>query len=456
MTYYSSNIGFTQNLGQSGNHTGALSVFVDSENSDTPLDTLMTRVNRRIMAEPEGMLSEDIFVGGFNRFGKEVEIGLTSTNESNLLLARDMLKADMAKVEGVFNIKDNMPPGRSEVYLTLLPQAEIYGISKNEVLSQIRHGFFGQEAQRVIVGTDELKIWVRYPPEDRNSLSDLEQMRIKTANGLAIPLTEIAQFEMGRAPENLKRRNGQRIIRVDAESTDPDKVSQINRTITDSLIPKMMQTFPDVKHVLLGQAERSQKTGNSMMYIALIAIVLMFIIITLHFNSLSQSFLIMLCVPAGIGGAILGHGIVGIPVSMLSVFGMIALLGVLVNDAIVFLDRYNDLLLEGFGVKDAAIEAASSRFRPILLTSLTTVAGLLPMIAETNMQAQFLIPMATSIAFGILFGTAFILFFYPSAILFWNAQRRLRNRIWTQKRLTALEIEPAIKLKKYQDEYENE
>ena len=166
-----------------------------------------------------------------------------------------------------------------------------------------------------------------------------------------------------------------------------------------------------------------------MMYVAIVALVIMFIVISLHFNNVRQSFLIMLVIPAGIAGAILGHGLIGIPVSILSVFGMIALTGVLVNDAIVFLDRYNSLLLEGYTVRKAALEAASSRFRPILLTSVTTVAGLLPMIAETSMQAQFLIPMASSIAFGVLFGTIFILFFYPSAIMFWNGFGKTRTRI---------------------------
>ena len=163
---------------------------------------------------------------------------------------------------------------------------------------------------------------------------------------------------------------------------------------------------------------------------------------------MTQAFLILLVIPAGIAGAMLGHGLVGIPVSLLSVFGMIALFGVLVNDAIVFLDRYNDLLVEGYANKEAAREAAKSRFRPILLTSLTTVAGLLPMISEKSMQAQFLIPMATSIAFGVLFGTIFILFFYPSAILFWNDRRRLRRWIWTGKKPTRLETEPVLKLHK--------
>jgi multidrug efflux pump subunit AcrB len=182
--------------------------------------------------------------------------------------------------------------------------------------------------------------------------------------------------------------------------------------------------------------------------VTLVLIFLMFVILMLHFNSLSQAFLIMLVIPSGIAGSIIGHGLVGIPVSILSVFGMIALIGVLVNDAIVFLDRYNNLLIEGETTKNAAIKAAVSRFRPILLTSLTTVAGLLPMISETSMQAQFLIPMATSIAFGVLFGTVFILFFYPSAILFWNEGTRIRRRIFFGERITDLEAEPVFRVKK--------
>ena len=156
----------------------------------------------------------------------------------------------------------------------------------------------------------------------------------------------------------------------------------------------------------------------------------------------------MLVIPSGIAGSIIGHGLVGIPVSILSVFGMIALIGVLVNDAIVFLDRYNNLLLKGNSTRNAAIQAALSRFRPILLTSITTVAGLLPMISETSMQAQFLIPMATSIAFGVLFGTVFILFFYPSAILFWNEGARIKKRLLTGERITELQAEPVFRVKK--------
>tara|TARA_B100001093_G_scaffold381801_1_gene367359 strand:- start:295 stop:1659 length:1365 start_codon:yes stop_codon:yes gene_type:complete len=448
MTYYTSNIGFTQNIGQAGNHTGGISVFVNAEDSEIPLDTLMNRINKRINDLDQGKIAENLYVGGFNRFGKEIEIGLTSSNDQNLMSARDGIKKALGQMNGVINIKDNLPPGRNEIQLKMKPQAELFGVSKGEVLNQIRQGFFGQEAQRVIIGTDEIKIWVRYPIEDRNSTYDLFEMKIKNAQGMRIPLREICDYSMGRTPESLKRRNGQRIVKIDAETIDPEEVANINTEIFDSILPKVTSLYPNVQSLKLGQFERSQKTGDSMQYVTLVLIFLMFVILMLHFNSLSQAFLIMLVIPSGIAGSIIGHGLIGIPVSILSVFGMIALIGVLVNDAIVFLDRYNGLLLEGKPIKEAAILAAASRFRPILLTSLTTVAGLLPMISETSMQAQFLIPMATSIAFGVLFGTVFILFFYPSAILLWNDIARLGRFIFLGERKSAIDVEPVFKLKK--------
>ena len=456
LTYFASNIGFAMSFSQSGNHASMVQVFFDGENSKTPVDTLMNRIIRRLNEIPEGLLAQDIYVGGFNRFGKEIEIGLTSHNESSLMGARNLLKDKIAKLDGVINVKDNMPPGRNEVYLEMLPEADIYGISKNEVLNQVRQGFFGLEAQRVIIGTDEVKIWVRYPLSDRNSLSDLQNMKIKTPQGLAIPLKEICNFEMGRAAESLKRRDGQRIVKIDGECIDPDEVATINGVITDSIITQVKQTYPDVQSLSLGQFERSKKTSASMQYVGIIGVVIMFIILTLHFNSLSSAFLIMLVIPAGIAGSIMGHGLIGIPVSILSVFGMIGLIGVLINDAIVFLDRYNILLKEGMDIKSAALGASISRFRPILLTSLTTVAGLLPIISETNMQAQFLIPMASSIAFGVLFGTIFILFFYPSAILFWNGAKRFFKRIGTGERnIDPRSVEPVLKLESNQHDFEN-
>jgi multidrug efflux pump subunit AcrB len=448
LNYFTTNLGVTMNLGQFGSHTGMLNVYFDSEGSSTPVDTLINRIIRRVNATAKGKLAKEFFVGGFNRFGADIEFGLSSENNKELGLAKQMFRDELLKMNGVQNVKDNSPEGRSELYVELLPQADIYGIGQAEVVNQIRNGFFGREAQRLIIGTDEVKVWIRYPTEDRNSMEDLKKMKLKTANGLAIPLSEVAQFSLGRGPESLKRRDGKRQVRVDATSIYPDSVATYNTRISEEIIPKLSQIFPSVEFTKMGQFERSQKTSNSMISLTLIMLVMIIIVISLHFTSVYQTFLIILVIPAGIAGAILGHGIVGIPVSTLSAFGMIALLGVLVNDAVVFLDKYNQTILEGKNSYQAAYEAAMARFRPILLTTITTVAGLLPLIAEKSMQAQFLIPMATSIAFGVLFGTLFLLAFFPSAILFGNDIKRFASYVWKGKKPSHQDVETALKTQK--------
>lgn len=455
LSYYSSNVGSARQLNQFGLHAASLTVFCDAEGKKASIDVFMNRVLQRMRETPEAKLASDFVVTGMNRWGKPVEFGLSSANNTSLDKAREYFKAELAAMQQTKNVVDNMPPGKNEIYLQMRPQAEIYGIGQAEILRQIRQGYFGQEAQRVIIGTDEVKIWVRYPREDRSTVAGLENMRIKTMNGMEIPLKELCDYTIGSGPESLKRRDGKRQVKVEADVINPDETAEVNRKIREELIPKMGGMFPDVEIFSLGQAERSQKTSSSMQFMTMIVLALMVIIITLHFQSLYQSLMIMLVIPSGIAGAIIGHGIVGIPVSLLSVFGMIALIGVLVNDAVVFLDRNNQLILEGYSSVDASIEASRSRFRPILLTTVTTVAGLLPLIAEKSMQAQFLIPMAVSIAFGVLFGTLMILLFFPSALLFGNDFKRTFRWLWTGKKPTHSEVETALTIRKKLHEIES-
>jgi len=456
LSYYSSNVGGARMLSQTGMHAASVTVFCDAEGKKASVDDFMNRISSRMNETTEARLASDFVVVGMNRWGKPIEFGLSSANNTSLDQAREYFKKEVSEMNQTKNVVDNMPPGKNEIYLKLRPQAEIYNIGQAEILRQIRQGFFGQEAQRVIIGTDEVKIWVRYPISDRESIANLEDMKIKTAAGIEVPLRELCDYTIGSGYESLKRRDGKRQVKVEADVIDPDKTADVNEEIRKELIPKLASMFPDVEVFSLGQAERSSKTSNSMQYMALIVLIVMVIIITLHFTSLYQALLIMLVLPAGIAGAILGHGIVGIPVSLLSVFGMIALIGVLVNDAVVFLDKYNDLILEGYSSKDAGIEASRSRFRPILLTTITTVAGLLPLIAETSMQAQFLIPMAVSIAFGVLFGTVMILLFFPSALFFGNDFKRTFVLLWTGKKPSHAEVESVTQIHKKINEIEND
>jgi multidrug efflux pump subunit AcrB len=445
MRDYVTFVGWTQNIGQVGNHVANIQIFCDAEGKKASIQEFMNGLIDRLEETDAVRVSSEFVVTGMSRWGKPVAYGLSSTDEAALKAANKYFKEELNKHPESINVMDDQTPGRKEMYLDMKPLAEMYGLTRSDILNQVRQGFFGQEVQRLIKGTDEVKLWLRYPRADRSSVSDVQNMRIKTAQGMEIPLREVADYTIGRGYENLKRRDGMRLVTISGDVRNPDLTGEVNQYISSEIIPTLKQMFPSVDVVALGQAERSKKSGDSMMSMTLIVLIIMIIIIMLHFKSLYQALLIFLVLPVGIAGAVIGHGFVGIPVSLLSAFGMIGLLGVLVNDSIVFMDRYNDVLKQGMSIKEAALEAAKSRFRPILLTTVTTVAGLLPLISETSMQAQFLIPMAVSIAFGVMFGTIMILLFFPAAILFGNDFLRFLHLVFKGKTPEPKDVEPALK-----------
>lgn len=423
-------LGNARNIGESGFHTGAITMIIDGERKKTPVDSLQNRILQKIETIENTKLASNFYLGGsIHTFGKPVEYSFTGNDDVQIRQAKDRFKEYLAEMPLISNLKDNEPLGRKEIDLKMKPEADFYGLGIFEVTKQIRQGVFGQEAQRVIIGTDEAKIWVRYSEEDREGEYDLNNIRIKSMDGKNIILSELVNYTIKRGPVSLKRRDGRREIVVDASVDEPTEVGNVNGQIVSEIIPKINAEFPAVDIIQRGQGERSTKAMASMKKNVMILFIIMIIIMSLNFKSVWQALLILLVVPAGIAGGILGHSIVGLPVSILSAFGMIALIGILINDSIVFLDTYNRNILEGMSTREAAMDAAKSRFRPILLTSVTTVAGLLPLILETSFQAQFLIPMAVSIAFGLLFATVFILFFFPTIILVHNDMRRAWNYV---------------------------
>lgn len=425
LSEYSVNLGSAFNIGESGFHCGSVTMVIDGEGKATPVDSLMSRIIRKVNNIENTVLATNFFLdGNMHAFGKAIEYSFTGNDDGQIRKAKDRFKEYLSAYPLVLNLKDNEPLGRKEINLKMKPEADFYGLGIFEVTRQVRQGVFGQEAQRVIIGTDEVKIWIRYAEEDREGEFDMNNIRIKGTDGKQILLSELATYTVERGPVSLKRRDGRREIVVDASVSDAEKVGEINGIIVNEIIPKINAEFPSVDIIQRGQGERSTKAMRSMMMNVMILFVVMILIMSLNFGSVWQALLILLVVPAGIAGGILGHSIVGLPVSILSAFGMIALIGILINDSIVFLDTYNRNLLDGMSAADAIKDAAKSRFRPILLTSVTTVAGLLPLILETSFQAQFLIPMAVSIAFGLLFGTVFILLFFPAVILVHNDFRR--------------------------------
>ena len=428
ITYQSLSVGTTENLGEYGSHVGSIRISVKENDHISTID--MSNELRAKFPEDSIRLLEKFTVGGQQRFGKEVSISLQSEESEELESAANWIKEQIVGFPEVKSVLDNSGIGNRELHLELKSKAYLLGLNEMSISNQIRQGFFGQEVQRLIKGRDEIKIWLRYPFSDRNSIADIENTRIKTDLGQEFPLKELADYTIKRGKIKINHIDGKKEIRVDASLIDSELSGQVNSQIKRDILPKLLSNFPNVNYQIKGQAERAQDSGERLGIAFLISIILIMMTISLNFKSFYQSRLILMVVPVGIFSALLGHGIVGKPFSTLSVWGVIALVGILVNDAVVMLDQFNKNLAMGMPIKEAVLKAGISRFRAITLTTITTVAGLYPLILETSFQAQFLIPMAISVAYGVLFGTIILLLYFPALILYFNDIKRTRRWIW--------------------------
>ncbi|MFP4096938.1 MAG: efflux RND transporter permease subunit [Cyclobacteriaceae bacterium] len=411
-----------------GGHAGHLQInLIDMEEvEDISSFEIAGRIRQRIGAVPE---AQKFSVGGQNRFGNPFDLALLGSNMENLMAAKEEAKAEIANISSLKDIQDNTASGQRELQLSLKPKAYFLGFSQQDITNQIRQAFFGEEAQRLIIGTDEVRVWVRYPEEDRLTISQMESMKIKDAAGNEYPLRELADYSIERGVININHFNGKREVRIQADLVDPyEPVPPVIEKVEKEILPPILAKYPGVTYSFEGQQRRSARTADSFMKIFPVAFIMMILTITLSFRSLYQAILILLLLPLGLVCAAMGHWIHTQPISILSIYGMIALSGVIINDAVVMLDKYNRNLTDGMNVKDAAFDAGKSRFRAILLTSITTVVGLFPLILEKSFQAQFLIPMAISVAYGVMFGTLLILLFFPVFILVFNDLKLAFNR----------------------------
>jgi len=448
-------VGFTENLGVSGSHVGSLRLAIKENDLISTID-ISNEIQRRISPDSLAVM-EKISVGGFQQFGKAVSISLQSENDHQLKEASIWLKERISKIPMVKEVMDNGGVGNREIHLSLKEKAYALGLNEVTILKQIRQGFFGEEVQRLIIGRDEVKIWLRYPERNRNSIEDLNKVKIKTQNGSLIPLEELANYEYKRGRVKINHINGAKEIRVDANLYNAEFSGDVNEQIEREYLGVLKNNFPEVSYKIMGQAEEAADSGKRLGIAFLISIILIVITISLNFKSFYQARLILMVVPVGVFSAILGHGIVGKPFSIMSIWGVVALIGILVNDAVVMLDKYNRNLKEGMSMEDAVIGAGKSRFRAIILTTITTFVGLFPLILERSFQAQFLIPMAISVAFGVLFGTIILLLYFPSLIMYFNDIRRARWWLWNGGKTppTKMEVEPYTKLKNRKLEIEN-
>jgi multidrug efflux pump subunit AcrB len=448
-------VGFTENLGISGSHVGGVRVAV-KENELISTIEISNELKRRIHPDSIAVM-EKISVGGVQQFGKAVSISLQSEDDKELKDAVNWLKSGISSINMVKEVIDNGGIGNREIHINLKEKAYALGLNEATVMKQIRQGFFGEEAQRLILGRDEIKIWLRYPENDRNSIEDLNKVKIKTLNGAMYPLEEIANYEFKRGRVKINHINGTKEIRVDATLFNAEFSGDVNEQIERDYLSVLANNYPNVQYKIMGQAEKAADSGKRLGIAFLISIILITITISLNFKSFYQARIILMVVPLGIFSAILGHGIIGKPFSIMSVWGVVALIGILVNDAIVMLDKYNRNLKIGMTMKEAVINAGKSRFRPIILTTITTFVGLAPLILEKSFQAQFLVPMAISVAFGVLFSTIILLLYFPSLILYFNDLRRARWWLWIGGKVppTRMQVEPYTKLNKREIEIEN-
>lgn len=416
-------IGSADGLGEVGPHTGNLRIQIDLEGKDISSQEIAERIRKKIgpVRGPEKFV-----IGGEQRFGKPVSLMLTSENTEELKEAKEYVKRRFNELGVLKDVTDDNPLGSQEIDIRLKPKAYMLGLTRNEVMRQIRQGFFGDEAQRLIIGEDEVRVWVRYPQSDRSTLGQLENMKIKTLTNELFPIHELVDYKIVRGVVGIKHFNGKQQITIDADLINSDApASEAVDTVNKAVLPGLKAQFPGVEYSYGGQAKRAAESQGPLGIVFGLTIFFVILILSVNFGSLMQAFIVVTVIPAGIMCALYGHGLEGKPVSLFSAWGIIALIGILVNDAVVMLDTFNRNIKEGMQPKEAAYNAGQSRFRAVILTSVTTVAGLYPLIMEDSFQAQFLIPMAIAVAHGLLWGTMFTLFFFPSVMLFYNDFRRV-------------------------------
>jgi multidrug efflux pump subunit AcrB len=353
--------------------------------------------------------------GGPGGDGPDLSFQLVGKDLAQLQQAARAVEDKIREYSGTFDIRNSYETGVRELQLTIQPQAEALGLTQQDLARQVRQAFFGEEVQRIQRGQDDVRVMVRYPRDQRTSQGYLENMRIRTPSGVEVPFSAVASLEMGTSPTSIRRFDRERSVslsaRVDKQVGEPGRIATELRSVE---IPKILADYPSVKYRLAGQTRDQQEIQADLLSGTALAFFLIYALLAIPLRSYIQPLLIMSVIPFGMIGAVIGHFILGIPISMLSLFGIIALAGVVVNDSLILVDFVNRHRRAGESRVDAALNAARSRFRPILLTSMTTFLGLAPIVFfETSLQAQIVIPMATSLAFGILFSTVITLALIP-------------------------------------------
>lgn len=357
------------------------------------------------------------FRAEIGRGGDPINIQLTGADFDRLTEVANTLKLRLTEYPGLYDIQDSFDRGKEEIQLRLRPAAELLGLTSGDLGRQVRAAFFGDEAQRIQRGRDDVRVMVRYPKEERRHTASLENMKIRTPEGVEIPFSQVAEAQLGSGFSTIRRVDRNRAVNVSADAekgqVDTNAIAADLRLFLDELL----SDYPGVRYTFEGELKEQRESFGSLLFGVIFVLFAVYALLAIPFRSYLQPLMVMLVIPYSLGGAIVGHILMGMNLSFMSILGILALCGVVVNDSLVLVDFINRRRREGMELVEAVILAGGARFRPILLTSVTTFVGLLPLLLETSTQAQFLIPMAVSLGFGILFGTFLSLLLVPASYL---------------------------------------
>lgn len=387
--------------------------LLSSEQRDVSSNEMKNRW-RSVVGEIPGV-SSLTFMSEIMSTGDAINVELSHQNYTVLLQAVDQLKLLLKPYDGVSDISDSFETGKAELKMKLKDTGRTLGLTLSDLARQVRQGFYGDEAQRIQRGRDDIRVMVRYPENERKSLADVENMRIRLPDGTEIPFKTVAEVQYGRGYATIRRIDRSRVVSVSADVDEAvANAGEINKDLFQNVLPRLGQQYPGLQHRFAGEERERNESLGSLKINFIIAMMAIYGLLAVLFRSYSQPLIVMSAIPFGIVGATIGHLIMGFNLSILSMFGIVALSGVVVNDSLIMIDLINRERKSGIELAQVLRDCATRRFRPIMLTTLTTFCGLLPMIAEKSLQARFLVPMAISLAFGVMFATCITLLLVPS------------------------------------------
>jgi len=401
--------------GKKGDHVGEVSLALRASEEREIDSAEILKLWRDAVGEIPAA-TQLTFQSSLRDSGPDISIDLTGRNTRELSIAAAALKKQLQQYNGVYDIQDSLDSGKKEIRLHLKPEAQYLGINAKLLARQVRQAFYGEEVQRIQRGRDDVRVFVRYPKGQRQSVYFLESMFIHMDNGVDVPLTEVADIEYSASPAEILRIDRKRVITVSARVDESLGVpAQIKQSLNVDFLDSLGQQFNGVKWSRSGSQKDQDEMISSMIRGFILAMIGIYALMAIPFKSYTQPLMVMSAIPFGLIGALLGHILLGLDISLLSLSGMIAVAGVVVNDNLVLVDYINRKRDQGVELVEAIREAGAARFRPIVLTSLTTFAGLTPLMLERSVQAQFLIPMAVSLAFGVMFATIVSLLLVPAS-----------------------------------------